>query len=159
MTDEDDRFFHVHIISLRRAGSWGDLVELPLMARILVVDDERDVVELIAFMFTKEGHACICLHDGAQALAELGLEPTDPAKSLPDLVIMDVMMPRVDRYEVCTRMRQDPRTRAVPVLMLTGKGAMSELHQRTPNIAEHLDKPFDPKTLRQLVGAMLEGAR
>ena len=128
------------------------------MARILVVDDERDVAELITFMFRREGHSCTALHDGREVLVELGLEPPDAAKPLPDLVIMDVMMPLMDGYAVCARMRQEARTKSIPVIMLTAKGGMSGLFARTPNVAAHLDKPFDPKALRQLVGAMLEGA-
>ena len=129
------------------------------MARILIVDDEQDVVELIKFMLEKEGHVCATRHDGGEALVELGLEPSDESKPLPDLVILDVMMPIMDGYEVCSRMRENSRTKDVPVLILTAKGGMKELHQRTPNVAEHLDKPFDPRQLRQLINAMLEGAR
>lgn len=129
------------------------------MARILVVDDEHDVAALIAFMFTREGHSCIATHNGKDALAELGLEPPDANKPLPDLVIMDVMMPVMDGCAVCARMREDARTKSIPVVMLTGKDGMRDLLQRAPNVAAHLDKPFDPKALRQLVSAMLEGAR
>lgn len=128
------------------------------MARILVVDDERDVAELITFMFTREGHSCTALHNGKDALAELGLEPHDPAKPPPDLVILDVMMPVMDGYALCARMREDARTKSIPVIMLTGKEGMRDLLRLTPNVAAHLDKPFDPKALRQLVSAMLEGA-
>lgn len=129
------------------------------MARILVVEDERDVAELITFMLAREGHACTARHDGKEALAELGLDPPDAARPLPDLVIMDVMMPFVDGYTVCARMREDARTRSIPVLMLTGKHGMRDLLERAPNVAAHLGKPFDPKSLRQLVGAMLAGTR
>ena len=129
------------------------------MARILVVDDERDVAELITFMFQRDGHACATVHNGKEAMAEMGLDPADPAKALPDLVIMDVMMPVMDGYAVCARMREDARTKSIPVIMLTGKEGMRGLLQLTPNVAAHLDKPFDPKALKQVVGAMLEGAR
>lgn len=129
------------------------------MARILVVDDERDVAELITFMLEREGHSCAAAYDGQEAISALGLEPPDASKTLPDLVIMDVMMPIMDGYAVCARMREDERTRSVPILMLTGKGGMRELNQRAPNVAAHLDKPFDPKALRQLVASMLEGTR
>ena len=129
------------------------------MARIMVVDDEPDVAELIPFMFTREGHSCTALHNGKDALAELGLEPPDAAKPLPDLVIMDVMMPVMDGCAVSARMREDSSTKSIPAIMLPGKEGMRALLQRAPNLAAHLDKPFDPKALRQLVGAMLEGAR
>ena len=129
------------------------------MARILVVDDERDVATMLKFMLEKDGHVVATAHDGMQALAELGLEPFDGEKPVPDLVILDVMMPGLDGYAVCARMFKEPRTKLVPVLMLTATGGMRELHAVTANVAAHLDKPFDPRALRDLVGEMMGGKR
>ena len=125
------------------------------MALLLIVDDERDVATMLKFMFERDGHRVEAANDGLQALALLGLEPADASKPLPDLVMLDVMMPLMDGYAVCDRMYADPRTKAIPVLMLTAKGDMKELHHRTPNVAAHVDKPFDPKTLREMVAGML----
>ena len=127
------------------------------MARILVVDDERDVATMLKFMLEKDGHVVETAHDGRQALAELGIEPDQPEKPVPELVILDVMMPELDGYAVCGRMFKEPRTKTVPVLMLTAKGGMRELHAVTPNVAAHIDKPFDPRALRELVGGMMGG--
>ncbi|MDE2489428.1 MAG: response regulator [Elusimicrobia bacterium] len=124
------------------------------MARILIVDDERDVATMLKFMLEKDGHRVSVAHDGGEALAALGVEPADESKELPELVIMDVMMPVLDGYAACARMFDEPRTKAIPVLMLTAKGEMRDLHQRTPNVAAHLDKPFDPRHLRELVAGM-----
>lgn len=129
------------------------------MARILVVDDERDLAFMLKMMLEKAGHTVTIAHDGAQALVELGLEPADPAREAPDLAILDVMMPVLDGYAVCARMFEDPRTKDVPVVMLTAKGAMRDLHQLTPNVAAHIDKPFDPADLRALVAEMLAGEK
>ena len=127
------------------------------MARILVVDDERDVAAMLKFMLEKDGHVVETAYNGLEALAALGLEPADPAKPAPNLAILDVMMPELDGYAVCARMFEDPRTKHVPVLMLTAKGGMRGLHAVTPNVAAHVDKPFDPRALRELVGGMMEG--
>ena len=127
------------------------------MARILVVDDERDVATMLKFMLEKDGHVVETAYDGLQALAALGVEPADAEKIVPDLAILDVMMPELDGYAVCARMFEEPRTKLVPVLMLTAKGAMRELHAVTPNVAAHVDKPFDPRALRALVGEMMGG--
>ncbi|MFI5361490.1 MAG: response regulator transcription factor [Elusimicrobiota bacterium] len=127
------------------------------MGRILIVDDERDVATMLQFMLEKDGHAAETAHDGREALAVLGVEPRDAGKAVPNLVILDVMMPELDGYEVCARMFEDPRTKSVPVLMLTAKGGMRDLHAVTPNVAAHVDKPFDPRALRELVAEMLEG--
>jgi CheY-like chemotaxis protein len=127
------------------------------MARILVVDDERDVATMLKFMLEKDGHVVETAHDGRAALAALGVEPTDGERILPALVLLDVMMPELDGYAVCARMFEEPRTKLVPVLMLTAKGGMRELHSVTPNVAAHIDKPFDPRSLRELVSGMLGG--
>lgn len=124
------------------------------MARILVVDDERDVVLLIKFMLEKDGHTVIPAHDGGEALARLGLEPRDETAVPPDLAILDVMMPVLDGWAVCNRMREDARTKAVPVVVLTAKGEMKDLFNAATNVAAHLEKPFDPKALRELVAGM-----
>jgi CheY-like chemotaxis protein len=127
------------------------------MAHILVVDDERDVATMLKFMLEKDGHTVAAAYDGLAALAAMGIEPPDAAKPLPDLAILDVMMPELDGYAVCARMYENARTKTVPVLMLTAKGGMRELHDVTPNVAAHVDKPFDPRELRDLVSGMLGG--
>jgi len=126
------------------------------MARILVVDDERDVATMLKFMLEKDGHVVETAHDGRAALNALGLETPD-GRPVPDLVILDVMMPELDGPAVCARMFEDARTKAVPVLMLTAKGAMRDLHALTPNVAAHIDKPFDPRSLRELIAGMMGG--
>jgi CheY-like chemotaxis protein len=124
------------------------------MGRILVVDDERDVATMLKFMFEKDGHVVETAHDGRQALAALGIEPASAGKPVPALVILDLMMPELDGAAVCARMSSEPRTRLVPVIMLTAKGGE---RGTTPNVAARVDKPFDPRALRGLVSGMLEG--
>ncbi len=126
------------------------------MARILLVDDERDVVTLIKFMLEKDGHTVIAAYDGAEALAKAGLEPRDETAVIPDLVILDVMMPVMDGYTVCARLQEDERTKAVPVLVLTAKGAVKDEFNPPCRVTAHLEKPFDPKMLRELVGSLLK---
>ena len=127
------------------------------MARILLVDDERDVVTLIKFMLEKDGHTVIGAYDGAEALAKAGVEPRDETAVIPDLVILDVMMPVMDGYAVCARLQEDERTKAVPVLVLTAKGGEAkEQFDSACRVTAHLEKPFDPKTLRETVASLLE---
>ena len=126
------------------------------MARILLVDDERDVVTLIKFMLEKDGHTVIVAYDGAEALAKAGLEPRDETSVIPDLVILDVMMPVMDGYAVCARLQEDARTKTVPVLVLTAKGAVKDHFNPDCRETAHLEKPFDPKALRELVAGLLE---
>jgi DNA-binding response OmpR family regulator len=126
------------------------------MARILLVDDERDVVTLIKFMLEKDGHMVIPAYDGAEALAKAGVEPRDETAVIPDLVILDVMMPVMDGFAVCARLQEDERTKTVPVLVLTAKGGAEGRLDGGCNVTSYLEKPFDPKDLRELVSSLLE---
>ena len=126
------------------------------MARILLVDDERDVVTLIKFMLEKDGHMVIAAYDGAEALAKAGVEPRDETAIIPDLVILDVMMPVMDGYSVCARLQEDERTKGVPIIVLTAKDKTKEPFNPARNVTAHLNKPFDPKILRELVASLVE---
>lgn len=125
------------------------------VARILVVDDERDVVTLVGFLLHKEGHTVVSAFNGAEALARLGLEP-GASDGLPDLVIMDVMMPVADGYTVARRAGEDERTKGVPIVMLTAKGQTRELFEGMANVAAVLEKPFDPQRLREMINSILK---
>ena len=127
------------------------------MAAILVVDDELNIAMMLKIVLEKDGHAVKTAHNGLEALAALGIEPADAAKPVPDLAILDVMMPMLDGYAVCARMFEDPRTKRVPVLMLTGKAEKRVPDAVTPNVAAHVDKPFNPSDLRKLIGGMTGG--
>ncbi len=123
------------------------------MARILVVDDEKDTVGLLRYMLTREGYQVSEATDGDEALRAVGIEPrtgnADDSRELPDLIILDVMMPRLDGYTVYSRLQSNARTREIPVLILTAKGKMWELFENAAAISAFLEKPFDPKFLLQ----------
>jgi CheY-like chemotaxis protein len=125
------------------------------MAHIMIIDDERDVVTLIKFLLEKDGHKVTEAYQGAEALAKLGIAPKADGADIPDLIILDVLMPVMDGYTVCSRLAGEAKTRAVPVLILTAKGATKDLFTLSPNVAAHIEKPFDPKQLRELVTGML----
>lgn len=127
------------------------------MGKIFVVDDERDVVTLIHFILEKDGHQIVEAYNGAEVLEKLGLEPAKSGAQLPDLMILDVMMPEVDGYTVASRLQENPETRAIPLIILTAKGQMREVFQMSPNVKAYIDKPFDPKNLRELVTSILNG--
>lgn len=126
------------------------------MAHIMIVDDERDVVMLIKFVLEKDGHTTTEAFNGLEALQKVGLVPHDGAVPIkPDLVILDVMMPVMDGYTVAAKLADDNRTRAIPLIVLTAKGEMRDLFELSPNVAAYIEKPFDPKTLRELITGML----
>ncbi|MDE2291218.1 MAG: response regulator [Elusimicrobia bacterium] len=125
------------------------------MARILVVDDERDVVTLMKFMLQKDGHEVLEAYHGGEALAALGLEPPSDGP-LPDLMLLDVMMPVADGYTVASRAAEADRTRGMPVVMLTAKGQTREIFEGLPNVAAVIEKPFDALRLKELVTGILK---
>lgn len=129
------------------------------MAKILVVDDERDVVTLIRFVLEKDGHEITEAFNGAEVLEKLGLQPVNPGQAMPELIILDVMMPEVDGYTVASRLQENAETRNIPLIILTAKGKMREVFQMSPNVKAYIDKPFDPKNLRELVTNIINGKK
>jgi CheY-like chemotaxis protein len=125
---------------------------------ILVVDDEPEIVTLLRFVLEKEGYAIAEANNGRAALDLLGMDPVDPKKPLPDLLILDVMMPVMDGYTLNMRLQSSDRTRSIPILVLTARGQkMRDLFEMAPNVAAYVQKPFDPKMLRELIAGILAG--
>ncbi len=129
------------------------------MARILIVDDERDVVTLLRFLLERDGHEVSAAFNGEEALGSLGVEPADPGAPLPDLIVLDVMMPIMDGFTLASRLLQNARTAALPILLMTAKGGLRQPPQECPNITARLDKPFDPGKFRALVAELAKAAR
>ncbi len=125
------------------------------MAKILVVDDEQPIVQLVQFILEKVGHQVTVAYNGAEALQVLGVEPKDPKAPLPDLVLLDLMMPIMDGLTACLRLRDDPRTAKLPVVIVTAKGDMRSAFDKVPSVAAFFHKPFDPGALRAAVDKAL----
>ncbi|MCB4755667.1 MAG: response regulator [Elusimicrobia bacterium] len=111
------------------------------MAKILVVDDEKDVVELLTFLLQKDGYTVVNAQNGKEALDVV-------PKEKPDLILLDVMMPELDGYTVQTRLLEDPATKGIPIIILTAKGHLRDIFAMSANVTAYIEKPFDPKTLR-----------
>lgn len=112
---------------------------------ILVVDDSPTVRKLIAGKLEKCGHEVYCSNDGVEAM--------DYLKSLnPDLVLLDITMPRMDGYQVCKLIRDNPVTKDVPVVMISGKdGFFDKARGRMAGATGYITKPFGPETLMKTV--------
>lgn len=112
-----------------------------MKAKILVVDDEPDAVELIEFNLKAAGYEVVTAADGEEALKK--------ARSLlPSLIILDLMLPEVDGLEVCKILRRDSRTSAVPIIMLTAKAAeIDRVLGLELGADDYLTKPFSPREL------------
>ncbi len=119
---------------------------------VLVIDDEPELVKLIDYNLTKAGYLVLTAKDGEAGLAAA-------RRHAPDLAILDVMMPGLDGFEVCKRLRQDPGTSALPILMLTAK---AEEADRVLGLElgadDYLTKPFGVRELQARVKALLRRA-
>jgi CheY-like chemotaxis protein len=126
------------------------------MSHILVVDDEPEIVTLLRFVLEQDGHTIHSAAHGLDALDKLGVEPARTDKVIPDLIVLDIMMPMMDGYELNTRLQVEARTKDIPILVLTAKGQkMRDLFEMAPNVAAYVQKPFDPKMLRELISGIL----
>jgi DNA-binding response OmpR family regulator len=121
--------------------------------RILIVDDEPNIVVPLEFLMKREGYEVAVAVDGHAALAAL-------AERLPDLVILGVMLPRMNGFEVCRQIRGDARWRGLKILMLTAKGRDSEMQKGLELGADaYVTKPFSTRDLVARIRALLGGAR
>ena len=115
------------------------LMETP--KRILVVEDERDIADLVVRYLQRDGYRASQVTDGRTALSRAESE-------LPDLIILDLMLPGLDGLEICRRLRQNPRTSAVPIIMVTAKSEETDkIIGLEMGADDYLSKPFSPKEL------------
>lgn len=125
------------------------------MAHIMLVDDEDALAESLRAALEHDGHRVSVAHDGAEALQTLGLEPEQPGAELPDLILLDVMMPRVDGYAVNAKLFKSERTKNVPVIILTARSEMRDLFDFATKGRVFLPKPFEYKDLKGHIGRIL----
>ncbi|MBC8366589.1 response regulator [bacterium] len=117
--------------------------------KVLVVDDEVYILHILDFSLGAEGFDVITAADGEQALARARSER-------PDLIVMDIMMPRLDGYETCKRLKSDPATKDIPVLLLTARGREEDRKRGMEAGAnDYMTKPFSPNKLIGRVSEML----
>jgi len=118
--------------------------------KILIVDDEEDVLELVRFNLEKDGYKTEAAVSGEEAIMT--------AKSkMPDLIILDLMLPGIDGLEVCKKLKSDSKTENIPIIMLTAKGEESDIVIGLELGAEdYITKPFSPKVLTARVRRILQ---
>ena len=117
--------------------------------RILVVDDEIYIVHILDFSLGMEGYEVVTALDGEQALEKARTEK-------PDLIVLDIMMPKLDGYETCKRLKADPETKDVPVILLSAKGR--NVDQKVGfevGADDYITKPFSPRKLVERINAIL----
>ena len=121
--------------------------------RVLVVEDEQSLVELLRYNLEREGYAVAVATDGEEALIQAD-------EQLPDLVVLDWMLPKVSGIEVCRRLRQRPQSRNVPIIMLTARGEESDrIRGLDTGADDYVVKPFAVTELAARIRAVLRRLR
>ena len=120
-----------------------------MSSRVLIVEDEPDIRELVVHHHKREGYQVSVAASGEEALRQVQASP-------PDLVLLDLMMPAMNGLEVCRRLRQDPVTASLPIVMLTAKGdEVDRVLGLELGADDYVVKPFSPKELLARVRAVL----
>jgi DNA-binding response OmpR family regulator len=115
------------------------------MAKILVVDDEKDALTAIEAILSSEGHEIILAEDGVRALESV-------STYAPDVIVCDIEMPKLKGFDVLTELRKDPVTSKIPIIFLTGRTDITALVQSMElNVNDFLTKPF---TVQELIAAV-----
>lgn len=119
------------------------------MSNILIVDDEPDISDLVSLHLSRDGHVCTCLTNGLEVLPWV-------IDNQPDLVVLDLMLPGLDGFNVFKRLRADSRCRTIPVIILTARSQMSDrITGLELGADDYLTKPFSPRELALRISAVL----
>jgi DNA-binding response OmpR family regulator len=117
--------------------------------RILVVDDEIYIVHILDFSLGMEGYEVVTALDGEEALRKV-------SEAKPDLIVLDIMMPKMDGYETCKALKSDAATKDIPVILLSAKGRNVDMQTGYDVGADdYITKPFSPRKLVDRINAML----
>jgi DNA-binding response OmpR family regulator len=121
------------------------------MAKILIAEDERDIRDLITFTLKFAGHEVIATANGEEAFqTAISMDPK------PDLILMDVRMPKMTGYEACQSLKAEKSTQNIPVVFLSAKGQESEVKTGLEvGAEEYILKPFSPDQLVEHIKAIL----
>ena len=120
--------------------------------KVLIVDDEINIVTALEFLLQKSGYEVMAAQNGDEALKRV-------ESFAPDLVLLDVMMPRISGYEVCRRMRERPDWKHIKIVMLSAKGREAEVSKGVSLGADlYVTKPFSNNELVERIGELLVGA-
>jgi len=118
--------------------------------KVLVVDDEEYIQHILNFSFGAEGYDVVTAADGEEGIKKAKSEK-------PDIIVLDIMMPKMDGYEACKRLKTDPSTKGIPVILLTAKGR--EVDRKLGSQAgadDYVVKPFSPGRLIERVEGMMK---
>lgn len=119
---------------------------------ILIVDDEEDIVKALTLRLSDTGYKIIMAKDGMAGLELARAEN-------PDLILLDVMLPKLDGYKICRMLKYDERYKKIPIIMLTAKATEEDKHMgEDVGANEYLTKPYDPHKLLELIAKYCRGS-
>lgn len=119
------------------------------MKKILIVDDEKDIVETLAFMLKAKGFECICAYDGEEGLKSA-------KENMPDLIILDVMMPKINGYKICRLLKYDNKYKNIPIIMVTARGQEEDkIIGEETGANEYITKPFEFSNIIETINKYL----
>ena len=122
----------------------------PIAKKVLFVDDEPGYSRAMTYTLEKEGYEVVSASNGLQALMKA-------QKENPDLIILDVMLPGMDGFEVCSRLRNDPQTSPIPIIMLSAKGQDADKSTGLRvGALDYLTKPVENTTLMEKIQVFLQ---
>ncbi len=117
--------------------------------RILICDDDPAILRVLQVNLEIEGYDVLTAHHGEEAVEQANAHH-------PDLVILDIMMPRLDGYEACEKLKENDQTKDIPVIFLSARAQQSDIERgKSFGVAEYLTKPFDPMELLQVVERLI----
>lgn len=118
---------------------------MPAAKRVLICDDDPVILRLLQVNLELEGYEVLSAHNGQEALDIASAEH-------PDLVILDIMMPKLDGYQTCERLKAGDDTKDIPVVFVSAKAQQSDIEKgKSYGVADYLTKPFDPTDLLEIV--------
>ncbi|MCX5696987.1 MAG: response regulator [Candidatus Omnitrophica bacterium] len=118
--------------------------------RILLVDDEEDLVKTVAFRLEANGYEVTSAYNGMEAIDKVH-------KDNPDLVILDIMLPKIDGYKVCGLLKKDPRYKDIPIIMFSARAQESDIKMGEEAGADaYITKPFEPQALLEKIRELLK---
>ena len=123
---------------------------MPNAKKVLVCDDELYILESVTYVVRQEGYTVLSASDGEEALRLARAE-------LPALMLLDIMMPKRNGFEVCAELKSDPATRGIYVILLTAMGQERDMDEGYQSGAdEYMTKPFSPRSLRKRLHELLD---
>jgi CheY-like chemotaxis protein len=118
---------------------------MPAAKRILICDDDPVILRLLEVNLELEGYEVLSAHNGEEAVEIASAEK-------PDLVILDIMMPKLDGYQTAERLKSQDDTKEIPVVFVSAKAQLSDIEKgKSYGVADYLTKPFDPSDLLEIV--------